>query len=808
MTASSCCCVELHCGVLRRVKLYQLEDGERWRDAGTGVVRLISSQCSCEGQHQQQQPCDDALSLLPASARRAELGCSRCSCPTLLLCVWSEDPEERLLLVHRVAADTEYGLQADTILSWSDAAGDWALSYQDRQRCDETLQAVHDNQQQHSAQHSQQPTASHTAADSPDDAAAAEDDSSSSGSASSSAGAADTQETEAPALSSSSALLPRPQRDTLESLQLTLQAACDDSTLRAGLVVWLTAAGGRAWLSSLSSLLLELERAGDAEGLQLLFRLMVALVNLHDESLLSLLLSEAQAFLTLCCLEYDPAVCSHLTDAGSRPLPLPLRRHTQALQAARCHRVPALQSAAAEGEEQAELREMERALHFHYLLCFVRDALQPQLSDAATAAFTSLLFLCRLSVLQRATEQPHLLHSLAASMASEAEAGAEPSCRCDRQRLSALPAARPSRSSFRSGLQLLSELLTLSRSLQPHVRSAFAQLLMEHRVVAILAQRLREAEDGSDSGQQTAAAARWCRWLVPAAVGVLSCLLAHCPDAFRAAYCHSAAQPAAAASSSVVQPLLSLLCRPELLDAASAGHILAFLRLLADAEAEPDTDDEDGAQPAAWRELERCLLQEQAMQARLPAALAAFAGHDRPQRVRIAAVALLDWLSFCTARLGAATSPLVPVFLTRHRLVAACSAFLAQQRQRPSAPAEPAVPLHCSDVLLAAVRFLSAVVTLRLPSLLQAMVEAGSFRLLLALLLSPLQRDNMLSAAVLQLLSSLARTAQQQSPMQPEAELDERQGEDAALLLPVIEHVVGLQPEAAGCSPSRVSRLC
>ena len=836
MTASSCCCVELHCGVLRRVKLYQLQDGERWRDAGTGLVRLLHCRCSC--QHQPQtastadelrvlQLCDAARSLLPASACSAALEwSSACGCPSLLVCVWSEETEETLLLVHRVAAEGAYCLQAETIISWSEAGGDWALSFQDRQRCDETLAAIADHQQEVSRTHSahctaglqqqQQQQQQRQAADDDRDGSAdspaapllAQDD----GDPLLSGAAVRQQAATADSSCSSSFLLPLPHRDNLEAVHLQLQSACSDSAARAALVGWLTAAGagsgsGLDWLLCLQRLLCEREAAADERSLQLIFALTVGLLNLHDEGVLELQFSSAHCLLTLCCLEYDPAVCSHLTEGGSRPLPLPLRRHSQALQAARCHRVPALQSAAAEGEERAELQEMERALHFAYRLSYARDAaLLPHLSDAASAAFTSLLFLCRLSVLQRALEQPQLLHSLAASMTSGAEEA--PSCRCDRQRLAALPPPRPSRSSFRSGLQLLSELLSLCRNAQPQVRSAFTQLLMEHRLVAIIAARLREAEEDAADGvgsRPTAAAIRWSRWLVPAAVGVLSCLLSHCPDAFRAAYCLSVSAPAGAASRSVVQLLLSLLCRAELLDAASAGHISAFLRLLADAEAEPDAEDEDSGRPAAWLELERCLMQEEAQQQRLPAALIAFAGHAEPQRVRLAAVGLLDWLSFCTARLSASGSLLLPAFLLRHRLIATCTAFLQQQRVLAAGGSPAArlpVWLHSADVLLAVVRFLSAVLSLRLRSLLRAMMEAQSFRLLLCLLQSPRNRDNLLSAAVLELFSSLARAPQPQQQLRQEAEPGSGEGEEELVLLPVLEHVVSLLAgAAASCSP-------
>ena len=88
------------------------------------------------------------------------------------------------------------------------------------------------------------------------------------------------------------------------------------------------------WLPALYSLCAQLEGESDVSGLQALFALLVAIVNLHDSALLSLLFDSRHALHSLTVLEYDPAIVAHL--AHSAQLHLPLRRHWNALRDSHC----------------------------------------------------------------------------------------------------------------------------------------------------------------------------------------------------------------------------------------------------------------------------------------------------------------------------------------------------------------------------------------------------------------------------------------------------------------------------------------
>ena len=859
-TAFSCgCAVELHPGVLRRVKVYELDEREAWRERGTGQVQLYAE-------------CAEA-----AAAR------------SLTVVVWPEGAdgsavdgqpraEDAALLRHRVDASVEYALQADTILSWTDASDgrDWALSFQDAHRCHDVLEAIADHQKD---AHSNGVAVDRPLLRSPTDSAPSaavglrERRSDDSGDVSEGVCARQSRDdgdrttSPADALSlpvNASPDVPQPFADvvpghaatsadewaaflrhfpvasqsSLELLQQRLLDSAGDPALRHGILT-LTTAADSPWLSSMYALTLRLEEANDVDALQSVFALLVALINaVHDEQLIERLFDSAHALHTFAVLEYDPAIVTRLrtTDA----LRLPLRRHSAALAASRCRWVlppPPPQSS-------AEWASVERALHFHHRLTYAKDVvLLAHLDDAALSTFTSIAYIYRVSIVQQIHEDTTIVHQLAQAMhghvrrcrapaaqrgdnendddahrdgagggsawpvngrpssstststngrsshAHSESSAPPPACHCDPARLLTLPdedeeekeqpsavsaiAPSPSPSTassslFRARVHFLSELLLLSKSLQPHLRSSFAESLIEHGVIDVLGAALHIETDRAESMDEDGgnghadgrgrrsrlrASVRCVRWLFPLALSVLSALLQHCPESFRSYFLECRA---VAPRASVLTSALRLLALPHHVDAAICQQALAFMRALT------DTEDEEAAADGAAAIGQGLLLDDLGTQ--LASGLRRFAAHARPHLCRASSAGLLEWLTHAARKLS---SHHMHTFMQREQVAHVVALFLTRSAEveAVSGAAPLLLPSHPREVLCAAVRLLSSLLALHEKALWSLLVAADVFASLLRLLRSPLCRANLLQSAILDVFTAMAGQREHAPPL-------------------------------------------
>ena len=203
----------------------------------------------------------------------------------------------------------------------------------------------------------------------------------------------------------------------LPSLQSRLIECGMDSALRQS-ILSLIASPASPWLSSLFELTRRCEEAGELDSLQRLFSLLVSLINaLHDEALVELLFHSSLALFTFISLEYDPAIVARLSSTGQ--LRLPLRRHMDAMRAARCHWVlpPAATSSSAEDEDDDGSAAVERRLHFYHRLSYAKDVvLLAHLDDAAAATFTSLTYTYRMHIVTLVHHHTAIVHRLTRQM--------------------------------------------------------------------------------------------------------------------------------------------------------------------------------------------------------------------------------------------------------------------------------------------------------------------------------------------------------------------------------------------------------
>lgn len=93
-------------GTRRRVKVYQLNDDRQWDDRGTGHVTS-------------QNGPDDVVSLLVRS-----------------------EVDNNILLDSEIRQDTSYSKQQETLIVWSEDQNDLALSFQERQGCEEIWERI------------------------------------------------------------------------------------------------------------------------------------------------------------------------------------------------------------------------------------------------------------------------------------------------------------------------------------------------------------------------------------------------------------------------------------------------------------------------------------------------------------------------------------------------------------------------------------------------------------------------------------------------------------------------------------------
>ena len=165
------------------------------------------------------------------------------------------------------------------------------------------------------------------------------------------------------------------------------------------------------WLPSLYALCSQLEAEADVSGLQRLFALLVALVNLHSTELLSLLLNAQHALHSLTVLEYDPAIVQHLASSGQ--LRLPLRRHWQAMRDSHCLQL----HASGVGAEES----VGGCLHALHRLEYAKDVvLLAHVDDATAATLSQLCTHQRVQAVQE-VQRDTTVHQLARALHVQAD---------------------------------------------------------------------------------------------------------------------------------------------------------------------------------------------------------------------------------------------------------------------------------------------------------------------------------------------------------------------------------------------------
>ena len=370
------------------------------------------------------------------------------------------------------------------------------------------------------------------------------------------------------------------------------------------------------------------------------------------------------------------------------------------------------------------------------------------------------------------------------------------------------------------------DLLHLSKSLPPHLRSAFAESMIERGLIDCISAALRgQAErakrlQGQDVGEEEnekkervegaqgggrrlrpspllRSSVRCCRWLFPLSLSVLSSLLLHCPESFRSYYMESRLL---APRTSLLSSLLTILALPSHVDATIAQQSLAFMRTLIEGEEEEGggvrgVRGEEEVMDGSAQSLRSILLTDD-MAGEVAASLRLLSVHPRPHLARLSSSALLEWLTLSLQKVD--PSQAVP-FLTHHRLPSIAATFLSRSKEvedsqgattwkflptpsqtplplsptplPPPLPTPSSVPLlslpcHPPEVLCGAVRLLCVLVSCHGKVVCaDTAMSCDVLPSALRWLSSPLCRSNLLHSTLLEFLTALLNQADHVLPL-------------------------------------------
>ncbi len=134
-----------------RVKLYQLDTSGQWDDRGTGFVFTYHAMGASSPSGSLSSAAINAV-LSGSGGVPSAGGATSVTVPRvvlgggttepLVLIVRSDEHDDAVLVNHRVEADLEYDRQGDTILTWSEADTEYAISFQEQEGCADAWEQI------------------------------------------------------------------------------------------------------------------------------------------------------------------------------------------------------------------------------------------------------------------------------------------------------------------------------------------------------------------------------------------------------------------------------------------------------------------------------------------------------------------------------------------------------------------------------------------------------------------------------------------------------------------------------------------
>ena len=134
-----------------RVKLYQLDTSGQWDDRGTGFVFTYHAMGAISPSGALSSSAINAVlggsGGVPSAGGAASVTVPRFvlgsgTTEPLVLIVRSDEHDDAVLVNHRVEADLEYDRQGDTILTWSEADTEFAISFQEQEGCADAWEQI------------------------------------------------------------------------------------------------------------------------------------------------------------------------------------------------------------------------------------------------------------------------------------------------------------------------------------------------------------------------------------------------------------------------------------------------------------------------------------------------------------------------------------------------------------------------------------------------------------------------------------------------------------------------------------------
>ncbi|XP_065661891.1 serine/threonine-protein phosphatase 4 regulatory subunit 3B isoform X2 [Hydra vulgaris] len=383
--------------IRRRVKLYALNENKQWIDRGTGHVSTLF-----DGVDQ------------------------RTNNKGIVLIVRSEE-NGNVLLESRILTDTVYQKQQETLVVWSEANNDFALSFQEKEGCGDIWEKICQVQGFDPSVDITQDVGNMTDSDMPQD----DEDG---------LHVSNNDETFEEVQDFSAIELPSCELSKLEVISELFQSVLPSPIGRDKLAI---AIENDSYIKKLIDLFHMCEDLENTEGLHTLFQIFKSLFMLEKNALFEVMFQPDIIMDIVGVLEYDP----------SRKQPIQHREFLK--KTVKFNEVIPITN-----------KELLTKIHTTFRVQYIKDILvpAPSLFDENMSTMNSYLFFNKIDIVNIIQEDPHFLDELFAKLKDDES--------FDEKR--------------REVVLLLKELCNLSQSMQLENRDSFLQILLDRKLFSIL----------------------------------------------------------------------------------------------------------------------------------------------------------------------------------------------------------------------------------------------------------------------------------------------------------------------------------